>query len=152
MTAPTATGIATEWTPAASSARPAHVPTNTLLTTATIPGAVSVSCHAPGDATVAAGEVLDRGLNQTQERHRAGGVQVEVLGGRERDCGSEARAEGVCQWSAHVTRTHSPFGMATRGQRSEPNAARTSVAKSSGSSQAAKWPPRSTALKYPWLG
>ena len=35
-----------------------------------------------------------------------------------------------------------------RRQRSELNAARTSVEKSSGSSQAAKWPPRSTSLKY----
>src|SRR5829696_9958675 len=33
-------------------------------------------------------------------------------------------------------------------QRSELNAARISVAKSSGSSQAAKWPPLSTSLKY----
>jgi hypothetical protein len=32
-------------------------------------------------------------------------------------------------------------------QRSELNAARSSVVKSSGSSQAAKWPPRSTSLK-----
>ena len=35
-----------------------------------------------------------------------------------------------------------------RRQRSELNAARTSVEKSSGSSQAAKWPPLSTSLKY----
>jgi len=48
MTAPTATGIASEWTPAASSTRPAHAATTTLLTTATIPAAVSVSCHALG--------------------------------------------------------------------------------------------------------
>ena len=48
MTAPVATGIASEWTPAASSTRPAHAATTTLLTTATIPAAVSVSCHAPG--------------------------------------------------------------------------------------------------------
>lgn len=34
-----------------------------------------------------------------------------------------------------------------RHQRSELNAARTSAEKSSGSSQAAKWPPLSTALK-----
>jgi hypothetical protein len=34
-----------------------------------------------------------------------------------------------------------------RAQRSELNAARTSVEKSSGSSQAAKWPPLSTSLK-----
>ena len=34
-----------------------------------------------------------------------------------------------------------------RRQRSELNAARTSVEKSSGSSQAAKWPPLSTSLK-----
>jgi TolB protein len=34
------------------------------------------------------------------------------------------------------------------GQRSELNTARTSVEKSSGSSQAAKWPPLSTSLKY----
>src|SRR5688572_28128203 len=35
-----------------------------------------------------------------------------------------------------------------RRYRSERNAARTSVEKSSGSSQAAKWPPLSTSLKY----
>src|SRR3954471_23714732 len=47
-----------------------------------------------------------------------------------------------------------PFGNETKDcddpehQRSGPNAARISVEKSSGSSQAAKWPPRSTSLKY----
>src|SRR5918994_5926438 len=39
-----------------------------------------------------------------------------------------------------------------RRYRSELNAARTSVANSSGSSQAAKWPPFSTSLKYARLG
>ncbi|GAB2985564.1 hypothetical protein GCM10023080_058940 [Streptomyces pseudoechinosporeus] len=39
-----------------------------------------------------------------------------------------------------------------RRQRSELNAARTSVEKSSGSSQAGKWPPLSTSLKYVSLG
>jgi hypothetical protein len=48
MAAPTATGIASEGTPKASSTRPAHAATTTLLTTATIPAAVSVSCHALG--------------------------------------------------------------------------------------------------------
>ena len=37
--------------------------------------------------------------------------------------------------------------MTTSVVRSDLNAARTSVAKSSGSSQAAKWPPLSTSLK-----
>ena len=39
-----------------------------------------------------------------------------------------------------------------RRYRSELNAARISVANSSGSSQAAKWPPFSTSLKYARLG
>jgi hypothetical protein len=39
-----------------------------------------------------------------------------------------------------------------RRQRSELNAARTSAVKSSGSSQAGKWPPLSTSLKYERLG
>ena len=37
-------------------------------------------------------------------------------------------------------------------QRSDLNAARTSVEKSSGSSQAAKWPPLSTSWKYATFG
>ena len=48
MTAPTATGIASEWTPAASSTKLAHAATTTLLITATIAAAVSVSCHSLG--------------------------------------------------------------------------------------------------------
>jgi hypothetical protein len=39
-TAPTATGIASDWTPAASSTSPARAATTTLLTTATIPAVV----------------------------------------------------------------------------------------------------------------
>src|SRR4051794_15253048 len=53
MTAPRATGIATECMRAASSTNPAHAPITTLLITATIPAAVSVSCHAPGDGAFA---------------------------------------------------------------------------------------------------
>ena len=47
---PTATEIASEWTPVASSTRPAQAATTTLLTTATIPAAVSVSRHALGES------------------------------------------------------------------------------------------------------
>src|SRR5919197_3794992 len=114
------------------------------------------------------GEVLDRGLNQTQERHhpderqhrqqnqrerierraepghladegkrdqvagqgsevdagasvgfgdgeRAGGLQVEVLGGRERGRRSEAWAETVCQWrSTRVASVVRPVSRAAR--------------------------------------
>src|SRR6185295_2718812 len=42
--------------------------------------------------------------------------------------------------------------LAEQAHLSDPNAARTSLEKSSGSSQAAKWPPRSALLKYVRLG
>ena len=61
------------------------------------------------------------------------------LGGAER-LGVEPRgrppSEGICTCANTA-----------RPQRSELNAARTSAEKSSGSSQAAKWPPLSTSLK-----
>src|SRR5690606_15554616 len=44
------------------------------------------------------------------------------------------------------------IGSECEHQRSDLNAARTSAVKSSGSSQAAKWPPRSTSLKYVVVG
>jgi hypothetical protein len=50
MTAPITARTRRERAPAASSTRPAHAATKTLLTTATIPATVSVSCHALGDA------------------------------------------------------------------------------------------------------
>jgi LPXTG-site transpeptidase (sortase) family protein len=52
-----------------------------------------------------------------------------------------------------VSGAHSSCTPLTRtDQRSDLNAARSSAEKSSGSSQAAKWPPRSTSLKYTRLG
>ena len=90
MTAPRATGIPSEWMPAASSTSPAHAAITTLLITATIPAAVRVIRRTRlGDDDeirlelrrepqvkaaqerdpLCVGEVLDRGLNQTQERH-----------------------------------------------------------------------------------
>jgi hypothetical protein len=79
MTAPTQTGIASEWTPAASSTRPAHAATTTLLTTATI----------PRDQVAGQGSEVDAGATVGfRDGDRAGGLQVEVLGGRERRRGS----------------------------------------------------------------
>ena len=84
MTAPRAIGIASEWMSAASSTSPAHAPTTTLLTTATIPAAVSVSCHAPGAGAVAHPGEGDPSLAAQLEGHRhAGGHDHHV--GEHRD-------------------------------------------------------------------
>ena len=64
MPAPTATANGSEWTPAASSAKPAQAPTTTLLTTATIPAAVSVSCQALG-ARLASSDAAELGPRTT---------------------------------------------------------------------------------------
>jgi hypothetical protein len=70
---------------------------------------------------------------------RALGVADELLGGQ------PGGVEDALVGALRVPRI--PLRNLTGGQRSGRNAARISVANSSGSSQAAKWPPLSTSLK-----
>ena len=127
MTAPKASGTASDSTPAAASARPATAATTTLLSTATMPAVVSVSCQLLGASRsrcssaaarvpriseevgfklgresqvevaqardpVSECDVLDRRLNQAQERHDAHERQHRQENQRERvERGAEAR-------------------------------------------------------------